>query len=65
MVKRRFPTVRLGVKSLLLHKLRSFLTALGLLFVQAAAETATAASKATSTRRAERMKDSIWAWGRA
>jgi len=32
MVKQRFPTVRLGVKSLLLHKLRSFLTALGLLF---------------------------------
>jgi len=36
MPRQRFPTVRLGVKSLLLHKLRSFLTALGLLFGVAA-----------------------------
>ncbi len=36
MARRRFQTVRLGVKSLLLHKLRSFLTALGLLFGVAA-----------------------------
>ncbi|MFT4538168.1 MAG: putative ABC transport system permease protein [Planctomycetota bacterium] len=32
MARGRFPTVRLGLKSLLLHKLRSFLTVLGLLF---------------------------------
>ena len=32
MVTGRFHTVRIGVKSLLLHKLRSFLTILGLLF---------------------------------
>ena len=32
MARRRFHTVRLGLKSLLLHKLRSFLTVLGLLF---------------------------------
>ena len=32
MVKQRFPTVRLGVKSLLLHKLRSALTMLGIIF---------------------------------
>ena len=32
MAKRRFQTVRLGMKSLMLHKLRSILTTLGVLF---------------------------------
>ena len=56
MAQRRFQTVRLGIKSLLLHKLRSFLTALGLLFGVSAVISMLAVGEGASYEALEQIK---------
>lgn len=56
MAARRFQTFRLGIKSLLLHKLRSFLTALGLLFGVAAVISMLAVGEGASYEALEQIK---------
>lgn len=56
MAAKRFPTFRLGIKSLLLHKLRSFLTALGLLFGVAAVISMLAVGEGASHEALEQIK---------
>ncbi len=56
MAAKRFPTFRLGIKSLLLHKLRSFLTALGLLFGVAAVISMLAVGEGASYEALEQIK---------
>ena len=56
MASRGFQTWRLGIKSLLLHKLRSFLTALGLLFGVAAVISMLAVGEGASYEALEQIK---------
>ena len=56
MASRGFQTWRLGIKSLLLHKLRSFLTALGLLFGVAAVISMLAVGEGASHEALEQIK---------